>query len=206
MASRESSESFGYYGAGELLPPTTAASFRRRLMDWYRGSARELPWRGVNDPYRTWVSEIMLQQTRVVAVIAHYHEFLRRFPTLVSLALAPEDAVLAAWSGLGYYRRARMMHKAAQFILRERGGVLPSTAVELRTLPGDRRVYVGGDCQHRVRREHCRGGRQRGARAASHDGTAGRGDSRGQVAGAGAGVGAGSAAVYGCQEQRRRRP
>ena len=136
MASRESKESFGYYGAGELLPPATATAFRRRLMDWYRSSARELPWRGVNDPYHTWVSEIMLQQTRVAAVIAHYNEFLLRFPTLVALALAPEDAVLAAWSGLGYYRRARMMHKAAQFILREHGGVLPSTAVELRTLPG----------------------------------------------------------------------
>jgi A/G-specific adenine glycosylase len=78
----------------------------------------------------------MLQQTRVAAVIAHYNEFLRRFPTLVAMALAPEDAVLAAWSGLGYYRRARMMHKAAQFIVRERGGILPSTAAELRTLPG----------------------------------------------------------------------
>jgi len=113
-----------------------AALFRRRLMSWYRSHARDLPWRGVDDPYRTWVSEVMLQQTRVVAVIEHYEEFLRKFPTLVALALAPEEAVLAAWSGLGYYRRARMLHKAAKFILRERGGGLPSTAVELRTLPG----------------------------------------------------------------------
>lgn len=113
-----------------------AALFRRRLMSWYRSHARELPWRGVDDPYRTWVSEVMLQQTRVAAVIEHYEEFLRKFPTLVALALAPEEAVLAAWSGLGYYRRARMLHKAAKFILRERGGVLPSTASELRTLPG----------------------------------------------------------------------
>jgi A/G-specific adenine glycosylase len=105
-------------------------------MAWYRANARALPWRGVNNPYRTWVSEIMLQQTRVAAVIAHYNEFMRRFPTLVSLALAPEEAVLAAWSGLGYYRRARMMHKAAQFILREHSGELPTTAEELRTLPG----------------------------------------------------------------------
>lgn len=113
-----------------------AALFRRRLMSWYRSHARDLPWRGVDDPYRTWVSEVMLQQTRVAAVIEHYEEFLRKFPTLVSLALAPESAVLAAWSGLGYYRRARMLHKAAKFILRERGGALPSTAAELRTLPG----------------------------------------------------------------------
>lgn len=110
--------------------------FRRRLMSWYRMHARELPWRGVSDPYRTWVSEVMLQQTRVAAVIEHYNAFLRRFPTILALALASEDEVLAAWSGLGYYRRARMLHKAAKFITEERGGVLPSTAVELRTLPG----------------------------------------------------------------------
>jgi len=113
-----------------------AASFRRKLMGWYRSHARELPWRGVNDPYRTWVSEVMLQQTRVAAVVEHYEEFLRQFPTILSLALAPEATVLAAWSGLGYYRRARMLHKAAKFITQERGGVLPSTAAELRTLPG----------------------------------------------------------------------
>jgi len=112
------------------------ALFRRRLMGWYRSHARDLPWRGVDDPYRTWVSEVMLQQTRVAAVLEHYERFLKAFPTLVSLALAPESAVLAAWSGLGYYRRARMLHKAAKFILRERGGVLPATSAELRTLPG----------------------------------------------------------------------
>ena len=113
-----------------------AALFRRRLMTWYKSHARELPWRGVDDPYRTWVSEVMLQQTRVAAVIEHYERFLRKFPTLVALALAPESSVLAAWSGLGYYRRARMLHKAAKFILRERGGVLPGKSAELRTLPG----------------------------------------------------------------------
>lgn len=112
------------------------ALFRRRLMNWYRSHARDLPWRGIDDPYRTWVSEVMLQQTRVAAVLEHYERFLRAFPTLVSLALAPESAVLAVWSGLGYYRRARMLHKAAKFILRERGGVLPTTSSELRTLPG----------------------------------------------------------------------
>jgi A/G-specific adenine glycosylase len=79
---------------------------------------------------------VMLQQTRVAAVIDHYEEFLRQFPTILALALAPEAAVLAAWSGLGYYRRARMLHKAAKFITQERGGILPGTAAELRTLPG----------------------------------------------------------------------
>jgi A/G-specific adenine glycosylase len=127
----------------EELPVVSAADvgldavlFRRRLMSWYRAHARELPWRGVSDPYRTWVSEVMLQQTRVAAVIEHYEDFLRRFPTIVALALATEEKVLAAWSGLGYYRRARMLHKAAKFIVEERGGVLPHTSVELRTLPG----------------------------------------------------------------------
>jgi A/G-specific adenine glycosylase len=111
-------------------------ALRRRLMSWYRANARALPWRGTADPYHIWVSEIMLQQTRAAAVIDHYNEFLRRFPTLVSLALAPEADVLAAWSGLGYYRRARMLHRAAQFIMTERRGVLPASSVELRTLPG----------------------------------------------------------------------
>jgi A/G-specific adenine glycosylase len=113
-----------------------AALFRRKLMGWYKDHARELPWRGVSDPYRTWLSEVMLQQTRVGAVIEHYENFLRKFPTMLALALAPESEVLATWSGLGYYRRARLLHKTAQFLTRERGGVLPSTAVELRTLPG----------------------------------------------------------------------
>ena len=116
--------------------PVDVRRFRTLLLDWYRLHARKLPWRGVDDPYRTWVSEVMLQQTRVAAVVEHYEEFLRRFPTVVALALASEAEVLAAWSGLGYYRRARMLHKAAQFLVEELGGVLPSTAAELRTLPG----------------------------------------------------------------------
>jgi len=113
-----------------------APGFRQKLMEWYRLHARELPWRGTTDPYEIWVSEIMLQQTRVAAVIEHYNEFLRRFPTLMALSLADEREVLAAWSGLGYYRRARMLHKAAQFIVMEREGRFPGTAAQLRTLPG----------------------------------------------------------------------
>lgn len=117
-------------------PELDATVFRRRLMSWYRDHARALPWRGINDPYRTWVSEVMLQQTRVAAVIEHYESFLRRFPTMLALALAPEAEVLAAWSGLGYYRRARMLHRAAKFVTSELGGVLPNTSAGLRTLPG----------------------------------------------------------------------
>ncbi|MHB1022581.1 MAG: A/G-specific adenine glycosylase [Acidobacteriaceae bacterium] len=119
-----------------ILTATQIAQFRALLLAWYRANARALPWRATHEAYHIWVSEIMLQQTRVAAVIEHYHSFLHRFPTLVSLALAPEQDVLAAWSGLGYYRRARMLHKAAQFILQEHQGSLPQTANELRKLPG----------------------------------------------------------------------
>ncbi len=118
------------------LKPAARREFGTRLNAWYRENARDLPWRGISDPYRTWVSEIMLQQTRVSAVVEHYLQFLSRFPTLVALALAPEAEVLALWSGLGYYRRARMLHKAAQFVMREHGGTLPSNAADLRRLPG----------------------------------------------------------------------
>jgi len=90
----------------------------------------------VEDPYATWLSEIMLQQTRVATVIDRYQEFLRRFPTIHDLAVAEEEDVLALWSGLGYYRRARMLHRGAQFVDREFGGKLPRSAVKLRTLPG----------------------------------------------------------------------
>ena len=105
-------------------------------MAWYRLHARKLPWRGVTDPYAIWVSEVMLQQTRVAAVIEHYHRFLDRFPTVGALASASESEVLAIWSGLGYYRRARMMHRAAKVIAHERDSVFPATSTELRLLPG----------------------------------------------------------------------
>ena len=112
------------------------ASFRRLLLAWYDAHARDLPWRKDRDPYRVWVSEIMLQQTRVAAVIEHYHAFLRRFPTVEKLAAARESSVLATWSGLGYYRRARMMHAAAKVIVRDLGRDFPATAEALRALPG----------------------------------------------------------------------
>jgi A/G-specific adenine glycosylase len=110
--------------------------FRRRLGAWYRENARALPWRGVENPYATWLSEIMLQQTRVGTVIDRYKEFLLRFPTIHDLAVADEADVLALWSGLGYYRRARMLLRGAQFVEREMGGKLPRTVAKLRTLPG----------------------------------------------------------------------
>jgi A/G-specific adenine glycosylase len=110
--------------------------FRRELLTWYHKHARDLPWRGIRNPYATWLSEIMLQQTRVATIVDRYTEFLRRFPTLESLAEAKEEDVLALWSGLGYYRRAHLLHRAAQFVQRELLGKLPRTAHGLRTLPG----------------------------------------------------------------------
>ena len=124
--------------AGRELPLTSAQlrSLRRTLLRWYDANRRELPWRRDHDPYRVWVSEIMLQQTRVAAVLDHYARFLQRFPTLQSLAAARESSVLAVWSGLGYYHRARRMHQAAKVIVREMQGEFPRSAEEWLQLPG----------------------------------------------------------------------
>ena len=106
------------------------------MLGWYDQHRRDLPWRETRDPYRIWLSEIMLQQTRVAAVIDHYRIFLQRFPDIQTLAASSEDAVLAAWSGLGYYRRARMLHRCAQQIVREHSGQFPQTSADLLKLPG----------------------------------------------------------------------
>ncbi len=119
-----------------LLSADVRVGFAQRLRAWFRAEARDLPWRATRDPYRIWLSEVMLQQTRVSAVLDHYRRFVERFPTMVALALAPWEDVLAAWSGLGYYRRARMMHRTAAMLVEDKGGELPRTAAELRTLPG----------------------------------------------------------------------
>jgi A/G-specific adenine glycosylase len=110
--------------------------WRQRLLAWYDGNARDLPWRRGRDPYRVWLSEVMLQQTRVGAVLEHYRRFLQRFPTVQKLAAAREASVLAAWSGLGYYRRARMLHAAAKTIVSKHEGGFPGTVARLRDLPG----------------------------------------------------------------------
>jgi A/G-specific adenine glycosylase len=106
------------------------------LLHWYARHKRPLPWRRDCDAYRVWVSEIMLQQTRVAAVLEHYRAFLEAFPTVEALARAPEEQVLARWSGLGYYRRARLLHKAAGVVVEELGALIPRTKAELRKLPG----------------------------------------------------------------------
>jgi A/G-specific adenine glycosylase len=106
------------------------------LLDWYRRHRRDLPWRRDADPYRVWVSEIMLQQTRVETAVPYYERFLERFPDVAALAAAEVEDVLALWSGLGYYRRARQMHAAARQVLDEHDGRFPATLEGLRSLPG----------------------------------------------------------------------
>ena len=119
-----------------VTSPATVRKFQRKLLAWYDTHARDLPWRQSADPYRIWVSEIMLQQTRVAAVLDYYARFLTLFPSVAALAKAQEPDVLAAWSGLGYYRRAKLMHKAAKVVVMDHRGVIPRTAEELRKLPG----------------------------------------------------------------------
>jgi A/G-specific adenine glycosylase len=111
-------------------------SFRRALLAWYRASARDLPWRRTSDPYAVWLSEIMLQQTRVDQGLPYFERFIAAFPTVRVLAAANEDRVLKLWEGLGYYSRARNLHRAAKIVASEYDGRFPATAVELQTLPG----------------------------------------------------------------------
>ena len=114
-----------------ILPSLTAP-----LLAWYRAAGRPLPWREGRTPYHVWISEIMLQQTRIEAVIPYYHRFLAAFPTVAALAAADEERLLKLWEGLGYYSRARNLKRAAEVIVRDYGGELPRDPVALRRLPG----------------------------------------------------------------------
>jgi len=118
------------------MPRLSVEQFAQRLLAWYDVHKRDLPWRKDRDPYRVWLSEIMLQQTRVAAIREHYQRFLEKFPTVQRLAAAREASVLAAWSGLGYYRRARMLHAAAKVVVRELAGKFPHSSQDLEKLPG----------------------------------------------------------------------
>jgi len=111
--------------------------FARQMVDWQRQHGRQsLPWQNTQDPYRVWLSEIMLQQTQVTTVLDYFPRFLARFPDVASLAAAPQDDVLALWSGLGYYSRARNLHKCAQEVMGRFGGAFPRRTEDLQTLPG----------------------------------------------------------------------
>jgi A/G-specific adenine glycosylase len=118
------------------VPADQVRSLRRSLLAWYQREKRDLPWRSSRDPYRVWISEAMLQQTRVETVLDYYRRFLERFPTVEALAAVPVEDVLAAWSGLGYYRRARSLHAAARAIVEEHGGRFPGDRRALLELPG----------------------------------------------------------------------
>jgi len=108
----------------------------KQILSWYTQHARDLPWRGVDDPYTVWVSEIMLQQTRVETVIPYFQRWMSTYPDIQTLAAASQQDVLNLWEGLGYYRRARALHQAAQILFTDYDGSLPQTAAELRSLPG----------------------------------------------------------------------
>jgi A/G-specific adenine glycosylase len=118
-------------------------AFRRRLASWFDRSARKLPWRRNHDPYAVWVSEIMLQQTTVATVVGYFDRFLAAFPTIEALAAADEHDVLRLWEGLGYYRRARQLHRAAGILVAEHGGRFPTDAEVVRRLPGIGRYTAG---------------------------------------------------------------
>jgi A/G-specific adenine glycosylase len=118
------------------LSPSDGGAVRGALLAWYRRKARSLPWRKSRDPYAVWVSEVMLQQTQVATVIPYYQRFLEAFPTIAELARAPLERVLELWSGLGYYRRARHLHRAARELLRCFAGAIPRDYEQLRSLPG----------------------------------------------------------------------
>lgn len=127
----------------EPLSPRWRQRFRRRLLRWYAAHARDLPWRGVADPYRVWISEIMLQQTQVETVRPYFERFLEAFPDVRTLAAAPERQVLRLWEGLGYYRRARQLHEAAAVIVEKHQGRFPENLEHVRALPGVGRYTAG---------------------------------------------------------------
>jgi A/G-specific adenine glycosylase len=129
--------------AGEPIEAKVRVAVTRELLAWYRDKRRPLPWRATRDPYCIWVSEVMLQQTQVATVIGFYERWLHRFPTVAALAAADTEDVLRAWEGLGYYSRARNLQRAAQHVVEQHGGKLPTSVAELLELPGIGRYSAG---------------------------------------------------------------
>lgn len=129
----------------QLVPLRSSeiARLRRALLNWFRKSARDLPWRRTRDPYRIWLSEVLLQQTRIETGLPYYQRFVAAFPSVEDLAAAPMDRVLKLWEGLGYYRRARNLHQAARIIANDLGGRFPETTEGLLRLPGVGRYTAG---------------------------------------------------------------
>ena len=138
MTRQKSSEPlFEPYSSAELT------RFRRHLKSWYAKCGRDLPWRNPGDAYRVWISEIMLQQTTVATVVSYFERFIQRFPTIHELAAAQQDEVLRHWEGLGYYSRARNIHKSAKLLVEQSDGVFPQSTGELTALPGIGRYTAG---------------------------------------------------------------
>lgn len=143
--------SFGARGVDEIKPsvrlgwmhPDMRQRVRAALLDFYDTHARLLPFRGEKDPYAIWLSEIMAQQTRIETLIPYFERFIERFPTIESLAHASEDEVLSLWSGLGYYRRAKLLHECAKILARDHGGEMPRDAAARLALPGIGRYTAG---------------------------------------------------------------
>jgi A/G-specific adenine glycosylase len=131
------------YNSAEPLESPSPRTVARLIEAWFAQHQRPLPWRGAYDPYHVWVSEVMLQQTRMEVVLPYFRRFLERFPTIRRLAEASADEVTAAWSGLGYYRRARMLRDGAIDVMARFDGVIPRTTAELMTIPGIGRYTAG---------------------------------------------------------------
>jgi A/G-specific adenine glycosylase len=125
------------------ITPRLRSALRTKLLAWYRAHRRDLPWRRTRDPYEIWISEAMLQQTRVETVIPYWQRFLARFPDVAALATADVDDVISIWAGLGYYSRARNLHRAAQLVMERHAGQLPDDVDRLRELPGVGRYTAG---------------------------------------------------------------
>src|SRR5437899_5630672 len=123
-------------GRAPITQPALRRRLRSRLLKWFARHRRDLPWRHDTDPYRVWVSEVMLQQTQVATVIPYFYRFLQAFPTLTDLAAASEQEVLRVWAGLGYYRRARDLLRAAKLLVQDHSGVFPNDPQAIRRLPG----------------------------------------------------------------------
>jgi A/G-specific adenine glycosylase len=138
MSRRENSEPLF-----EPYDSVALTQFRRRLKSWYAKRARDLPWRNIGEPYRVWISEIMLQQTTVATVVPYFERFIERFPSIHELARAEQDEVLRHWEGLGYYSRARNIHKTAKLLVEQSDGEFPQTTDELTALPGIGRYTAG---------------------------------------------------------------
>jgi A/G-specific adenine glycosylase len=130
-------------GANVFIRSAWKRALATRLLKWFAGAARDLPWRRTKDLYAIWISEVMLQQTQVATVIPYWERFLKRFPDAAALAAADEQEVLRLWEGLGYYRRARQLHAAAGQIVNAHGGRFPATFHEVRELPGIGRYTAG---------------------------------------------------------------